>query len=64
MINTERNRALLTDLFTALGREGWVKCWSAPRVKCGEDARYDGALYSFGAAFSGHCCECNSIPAR
>ena len=24
MINTERNRALLTDLFAALGREGWV----------------------------------------
>ena len=23
MINTERNRALLTDLFAALGREGW-----------------------------------------
>ena len=23
MINTERNRALLTDLFSALGHEGW-----------------------------------------
>ena len=24
----------------------------------------DGALYSFGATFPGHCCERNSIPAR
>jgi hypothetical protein len=29
MINTERNRALLTDLFAAFGREGGVKCCSA-----------------------------------
>jgi hypothetical protein len=32
MINTERNRALLTDLFAALGREGWGEVFlAAPR---------------------------------
>jgi uncharacterized protein len=29
MINTERNRALLTDLFAALGREGWGEVFLA-----------------------------------
>jgi hypothetical protein len=29
MINTERNRALLTDLFAALGREGWDEVFLA-----------------------------------
>jgi uncharacterized protein len=29
MINTERNRALLTDLFAALGREGWAEVFLA-----------------------------------
>ncbi len=29
MINTERNRALLTDLFAALGREGWGQVFLA-----------------------------------
>ena len=29
MINTERNRALLIDLFAALGREGWGEVFLA-----------------------------------
>ena len=29
MINTERNRALLTDLFAALGRKGWGEVFLA-----------------------------------
>jgi hypothetical protein len=29
MISTERNRALLTDLFAALGREGWGEVFLA-----------------------------------
>jgi uncharacterized protein len=29
MINTKRNRALLTDLFAALGREGWAEVFLA-----------------------------------
>ena len=29
MINTERNRALLTDPFAALGREGWGQVFLA-----------------------------------
>jgi hypothetical protein len=41
MINTERNRALLTDLFAALGREGWGEVFLAvcfcrgPQQPCG-----------------------------
>jgi hypothetical protein len=33
MINTERNRALLTDLFAALGREGWGEVFLAALPK-------------------------------
>jgi hypothetical protein len=40
MINTERNRALLTDLFAALGREGGVKRFSPRCVTTWSSRKY------------------------
>jgi hypothetical protein len=47
MINTERNRALLTDLFAALGREGWGEVFLAA-------LRDDGVFNAGRSPIAGH----------